>query len=60
MKIQVEIKRTVVAVLVAAAVLEPMLKHRILMAAIMLGEAALSPLLADNLLEEIAARGQPN
>ena len=58
MKIQVEIKRTVVAVLVAAAVLEPMLKHRILMAAIMLGEAALSPLLAGNILEEIAARDE--
>ena len=56
MKIHVEINRTVVAVLVAAAVLKPMFKHRILMAAIMLGEAALSPLLADNLLEEIAAR----
>ena len=58
MKMQVEIKRTVVAVLVAAAVLEPMLKHRILMAAIMLGEAALSPLLAGNILEEIAARDE--
>ena len=58
MKIQVEIKRTVVAVLVAAAVLEPMLKYRILMAAIMLGEAALSPLLAGNILEEIAARDE--
>ena len=33
-----------------------MLKHRILMAAIMLGEAAFLPLLAGNLLEEIAAR----
>ena len=48
----------VCAVLVAAAVLEPMLKHRILMAAIMLGEAALSPLLAGNILEEIAARDE--
>ena len=35
---------------------EHMLKHRILMAAIMLGEAAFLPLLAGNLLEEIAAR----
>ena len=35
-----------------------MLKHRILMAAIILGESALASLLAGNLLEEIAARDE--